>query len=181
MIGLGFTGGMDSTMLLFELLQETEEHIVCVTNDIRSRNTVAYKNAAKVLEYFESDRITHYVDSTYDVNHFLTYVRAMAQFKLTDFYFGTSKIIEHVLNNTRHTMLNGHDRKDFRGQVINGVAIHQPYFDLYRTDIIDKYIQYDMIDIMNMTNSCDKLIENPCGECQACRDREWAINVKENI
>ena len=58
MIGLGFTGGMDSTMLLYELLQETEEQIVCVTNDIRSRNTVAYKNSAKVLEYFESDRIT---------------------------------------------------------------------------------------------------------------------------
>ena len=57
MIGLGFTGGMDSTMLLYELLNETKEHIVCITNDIRSRNTVAHKNAAKVLTKFKSDRI----------------------------------------------------------------------------------------------------------------------------
>jgi len=180
MIGLGYTGGMDSTMLLYELLQETDNHIVCVTNDIRSRNTVAHENASKILKYFDSNRITHYTDSTYGVNHFETYVRAMFKFKLTDFYFGTSKIIEHVLEDTKHTMLDGHDRVDFRNQEFNGVRLHQPYFDLYRTDIIEKYIAYDMIDIMNDTNSCDKLIEKPCGECQACRDREWSINVKEN-
>ena len=176
MIGLGFTGGMDSTMLLYELLNETKEHIVCITNDIRSRNTVAHKNAAKVLTKFKSDRITHYTDSTYGVNHIQTYIRAIDKFKLTDFYAGTSKIAELILNDTRHTMMNGNDRIDFRNQMMNGVKIHQPYFNLYRTDIIKKYIKYDIIDIMHMTNSCDKLIEIPCGECQACRDREWTLN-----
>lgn len=178
MIGLGFGGGMDSTVLLYELLNETKEHIVCITNDIRSRNTitVGHKNAAKVLANFKSDRITHYTDSTYETNEALeTYVRAIVKFKLTDFYAGTSKIAEHILNDTRHMMMNGNDRIDFRNQIINGVKIHLPYFDLYRTDIIKKYIKYDIIDIMHMTNSCDKLVEIPCGECQGCRDRKWGL------
>lgn len=175
MIGLGFSGGMDSTILLYELLNKTKEHIVCITHDIRLHNTVAYKNAAKVLTNFESDRITHYIDSTYELNRFQTYVRAIVKFKLTDFYVGTTKIAEHILNDTRHTMMNGNDRIDFRNQIMSGVKMHQPYFDLYRTDIIKKYIKYDIIDIMNMTNSCDKSIEIPCGECQGCRDRKWGL------
>lgn len=181
MIGLGFTGGMDSTMLLHELLQSTKDKIVCVTNDIRSRNTQAYKNSAKILEYFPSDRIIHDCMSTWGVDHHRSYIVAVMKYGLKEFYFGTTQIADHILNDTRHTMFDGQDRSDYRGQKLFNTSLHQPYFDLYRTDIIQKYIDYDMIDIMNDTNSCDKLIEKPCGECQACRDREWAINVRESI
>ena len=166
-VGLGFTGGMDSTLLLYEVLL-SYKHVYVLTNDYISKTpkTVAWNITKNILEeHFDMSRITHLCTTTYWVDRDkggLEYILAKhaLKYKWTKLFLGTTKLYGHYPRNNTH------------GQFFGETEICLPYAELYRHDIIKKFYEYDILDIMDSTNSCDTLQLVPCGVCQGCTDRK---------
>jgi hypothetical protein len=51
-----------------------------------------------------------------------------------------------------------------------------PFFDLYKTDIVNLAIEHNLQDLFNITHSCTEQQVGRCNDCWQCRERAWAFN-----
>jgi len=168
-IAIAISGGMDSAILLYELLQNHDK-VICISNAVldKGSNTVCaaahpdfIDSTKKLLKKFNTSKIIHKCTSTYGIEHGRGILRAAHLHNVRELYFGTSKLY------------NGAQRlySDKSGEYFGKTRILQPYYNLYKHDIIKKYYDYNLLDIMAATNSCDKNT-TPCYKCEGCIDRK---------
>jgi tRNA(Ile)-lysidine synthase TilS/MesJ len=55
--------------------------------------------------------------------------------------------------------------------------IFYPFFDLYKTHIVDFMFQLGIEDLMNLTHSCTEMAKDRCGRCWQCGERAWAFRT----
>lgn len=53
--------------------------------------------------------------------------------------------------------------------------IVMPFFDMYKTDIIEIAIKNNLQDLFNITHSCTEQQLNRCNQCWQCNERKWAF------
>lgn len=51
-----------------------------------------------------------------------------------------------------------------------------PFFDLYKTDIVNLAVKHNLQDLFNITHSCTEQQTSRCNQCWQCRERAWAFN-----
>jgi len=51
----------------------------------------------------------------------------------------------------------------------------QPFFDLYKTDILQGYIDNHIMDLLLLTHTCTEQQIGRCTTCWQCKERQWAF------
>lgn len=54
-----------------------------------------------------------------------------------------------------------------------------PLLNLEKSHVIDLYIQYNLLDLLEMTYSCAIDEINACGSCNGCNERIWGLSQME--
>jgi hypothetical protein len=102
-----------------------------------------------------------------------------------------------VTSNPRQALFNGMQERDVEPNENNrhlermthmGVEVLHPFRFIDKSEVIKKYKELDLIDLLNITRSCEGEFKGidytsyqpgqevpTCGECFWCKEREWAI------
>jgi 7-cyano-7-deazaguanine synthase in queuosine biosynthesis len=51
-----------------------------------------------------------------------------------------------------------------------------PFFDLYKTDIVQFAIDCNAQELFNITHTCTEQQQGRCNNCWQCQERAWAFN-----
>lgn len=189
-IGLSFSAGIDSTLLLYLLAKQVtvDIHLFTVVVNDRSYNTMKY--SADVLSYISSrfpdiNLIQH--------NHLITDTSSGINrlFEMPNKYLREYKII-----GTMFTGINAIPKKEdidlgwppkgsyeynIRNPYANRSIKFQdnwycPFTMLNKKNIAEIYCNENIEDLAKLTNSCSTDYEDfPCKKCFACKEKYWAF------
>lgn len=164
-IGIMLSGGMDSALLLY-LLAKNVDNIVPFTVP-------------------KTDGAKHYVGPIVDwVNQ-----RLSKQIIQPKFIGNPSAYHENIINLALKLIENEYDILYFAGNSYpkdilpngpnrfrrNNPKHCQPFFDLYKTDILQAYVEHDIMDLLELTHTCTELEFGRCNICWQCRERIWTF------
>lgn len=174
LIGIMLSGGMDSALLLYILANNLNNEIIPFT--------VAKTDGAK-----------HYVGSIVE------WVNNKLNKKIKEPTIIENPLAHHsqIINSAINSIENKYDVLYFAGNsypidiLPNGPnrtrrtnPRHiQPFFDLYKTDIIQAYVDYNIMDLVLLTHTCTELEFGRCNLCWQCKERQWAfmqLNLNDN-
>ena len=167
-IAVSFSGGMDSTLMLYLLLKEkelrglsTEIHCFTATQvgtKIHSQNVLALPEfAGKVVHHTDCD------------NPISESVKPMT-LKLLD----EGWQVFAASNATPLEDIGGRypPRPAKNSEVKN---LHLPFVFLFKYHIVDSYFRLGIDHIIETTHTCTEWIHGECGECFACREKFWGF------
>ena len=170
-VAVTFSGGMDSTLLLYMLLKDKEERrlnteIRCFTatqcgTKIHSQNVLALPEFA--------GKIVHHIDVD---NPIQESVRPVIEGLLSDGWivYGASNSVplEQIGGRYPPRPAKNPENKNMK----------LPFLFLYKYHILSAY-QVLGIDksILPVTHTCTEIEYGECGQCFACREKNWAFEV----
>lgn len=172
-----FSGGVDSSLLLFLLMQERQRTgrmlpIKCYTmwlEGYQGNPTLgtAYINVLRwISDYFHEDIPIQTIPKFY--------IReAVSNILLIDagyVYTGCNFVLHNEF--TPSVYIRG-DTPPVRGPAFNEFHL-RPFIDLPKDVIIQEYKKLDILDLLKITVSCG-ISDTPCGGCYFCLEREWGI------
>lgn len=164
-----FSGGVDSTLLLFLLMKERMETgrrlpIKCYTMNTGSNSYLA--SLKWISEYFQEEIPIQSMPRFY--------IReAISNIFLIDsgyVYTGCNLVLETEFTPTVY--LRG-DTPPKRGPALNELHL-RPFIDLPKDVIIQQYKELGIIELLKLTVSCG-LPDGPCGGCYFCLERKWGL------
>lgn len=71
------------------------------------------------------------------------------------------------------------DRPPADSPKIAARGIHMPLLGVDKRAVMYLYRKFELMDLFELTNSCTKVCDVPCGECYHCQERNWALKVTE--
>lgn len=166
-VGIMLSGGMDSALLLYLLAKYIDNTIIPFT--------VPKTDGAK---YYVTP-IVDWINNTLDkriqqpiligdplIHHsqIINFALKMIEGQYDVLYFAGNTYPEDVLPN---------GPKRTRRKQINHI---QPFFDCYKTDIVQAYVDYGILDLITLTHTCTEKEFGRCNICWQCRERQWAFN-----
>lgn len=165
-VGIMLSGGMDSALLLYMLANKL--------NNIITPFTVAKSDGAK-----------------YYVNNIVNWVNRKLNKSINEPIILENPSVHHsqIINFSLNIIENKYDVLYFAG---NSYPVNvlpngpnrtrrtnpkhiQPFFDLYKTDIVQAYVNYDIMDLILLTHTCTEMEFGRCNLCWQCRERKWAF------
>jgi 7-cyano-7-deazaguanine synthase in queuosine biosynthesis len=169
-----FSGGVDSTILLYLLLLEKQNRgeldIICYGLQM-SKHGAQYLRCQQILNVLEEKFNTKIPFRTFTQKFILRkFVERLLSVNNGCVFSGCNKVLD-VLNPTNY--IPG-DTPPVRGNPFNEFHV-RPFIDMDKKQIISYYIQYDIKDLFNLTYSCGFNQQTPCGDCYFCLEREWGI------
>ena len=174
-IAILFSGGMDSTILLYlilEKLQEENKTDIIVKCYIMNTGSHTYENCTKIILKLENI----FSRKIYKQKLPRSFIRDTVK-KILDFdggyvFSGCNK----VLDNLNPTVYIKGDTPPIRGPAYNEFHI-RPFIDIEKSDIAYTYYEKNLVDLLNMTYSCGANFITPCEGCYFCLERAWALGV----
>lgn len=166
-----FSGGVDSTLLLFLLMKERQETgrklpIKCYTMNIASGDSTYLTTLKWISDYFNEEIPIQSMRRLY--------IReAISNIFLIDsgyVYTGCNLVLEDEIKPTVY--LRG-DTPPKRGPAFNEFHL-RPFIDLPKDIIIQQYKELDILDLLKLTVSCG-VPDGPCGGCYFCLERKWGL------
>lgn len=163
-VGLFFTGGVESTLLLHQLSTEHDvlqlytvlnpyinmERIHHIVSYVNMNNNVAVNVPFTIpLKNPETDK-----DRT-----FIRWARHLAKVEVDMLYIGSNEHMDHLPK--RQYLI--HDK------------IHMPFKGLQKDKIVEMYKNTGMTELLKMTHSCFMDRITHCGNCIGCIERTWAF------
>ena len=166
-VALSFSGGMDSTLILYMLLKDKEEKaqntdIHCFT----ATQVGTKKHAMNILALPEfAGRVIHHTDVPNPISES---VKPMNQKLIADGW--------HVYVGSNQTPLEqiGGRYPPRPQQNSSNPNVHLPLLFLFKYHILDAYYQLGIEHILPITHSCTEIVDGECGKCFACLERKWA-------
>jgi 7-cyano-7-deazaguanine synthase in queuosine biosynthesis len=169
-----FSGGMDSTILLYLLAKEIHQNnhdIKIICNAFGSSRTK--KNLIPIIEYIENK---------FSVDVQLIKIRKTQLIRnivknLLDIYdgivySGCNKVITDKFTPTKYIP---NDTPPVRGPAYNEFHL-RPFIDMDKVELMNIYIEESILDLLKITHSCGTMPNGHCGECYFCMERIWAAN-----
>jgi len=166
-IGIMLSGGMDSALLLYLLSSTFDNEIIPFT--------VPKTDGAELY-----------------VNDIIDWVNRKTNRNIPYSKFIGNPLIPHeaIINQAIKQIKNEYDVLYFAGNsypedvMPNGPKrtkrLHpkhrQPFFDCYKTDIVRAYIDFEIIDLIELTHTCTEQKVGRCNTCWQCTERIWAFN-----
>lgn len=169
-VAVTFSGGMDSTLLLYMLIKDKEEkrlntEIHCFT----ATQVGTKKHAMAVAELPEfKNKFIHHVDVHNPISES---VKPMTRQLLDDgwYVYGASNQVP---------------LEDIGGRYPPRPAcnpsnknIDLPFLFLFKYHILDTYRKLNITHILPTTHTCTEQVDGECMKCFACLERQWAWTV----
>lgn len=169
-IGVMFSGGVDSTLLLYLLCKQGIDKNCTIVPFTIPRLTGALDYAYSIIDYFdymfEIDlQETNIVGKQNDPHEiFVGYGIAEAMNYDVDYiYIGSTKNPDIEIEGAP---------KRFK---YNYYKVKQPFFDLSKYEIVKMYYDLGIQDLLRFTHSCSVQKIGECGECFFCKEKNWAL------
>lgn len=170
-IGIMFSGGVDSTLLLYLLCKQGAEKNCTIVPFTIPRLTGALDYAYTIIDYFDYmldiklDE-TNIVGKQYDPHEtFVGYGIAEAMnYELDYIYVGSTKNPDIEIEGSPNRFKYSYYK------------VKQPFFDLTKYDIVKMYHDLGIQDLLRLTHSCSVQRINECGQCFFCKEKQWAIS-----
>jgi len=175
--GIMLSGGIDSAVLLYLLLLECEETNITPTITLftipKHDGSLTYING--IVQYM-NNRFNITLPDTItvgnpDAHHTKQSTTAYFDIKIKYpeieyIFFGTNKIPPTTVAGLAPVRVNA-----------NTEMVIAPFFDLYKTHIIDLLFQYEMEGLLKLTHTCTEQVIGRCNKCWQCGERAWAFNI----
>jgi len=168
-----FSGGADSSLLLYLL---TEQICVQGRTDIPIVANSFYGNTNITSKH----NVLNYIQNKFNIN--IQYRHNKLRYNIRDFvkfiletdpgyvYSGCNKVLTEEFTPTIYL---ADDTPPVRGPAFNERHI-RPFIFLDKSEILNVYVEKNILDLFRMTYSCGKL-EKKCGGCYFCMERSWAV------
>ena len=171
-IGVLFSGGVESTLVLYEamirhdniftLSEAGGDRPYFTSTMIDKLEKLTRKKVKKqILMDFEFEIIDNRQVSKEDLRE--VYKRYLVKNNIDIVYTGTNKFYEEVPAWRPK-------RKDLRSDTVK-----MPYFDMYKHEVMKKYYEYGIQHLIKYCISCTHHKKDfVCGECYDCKERKYA-------
>jgi len=167
-----FSGGMDSSILLYKLSKIVNTSIPIITHSFRGNLNLPHINAVLNFIY---DRFNLTIPHRKHQGHFN--IRDIVYRILTVepgyIFTGCNKVIEDKFTPTIH--IPG-DTPPVRGPAFNEYHV-RPFINLDKIEILRIYLEEDVLDLLPLTHSCGVKQTGRCGGCYFCLERKWATDA----
>lgn len=178
-ISVLFSGGMDSTALLYLLVTQCLEEnrnipIKCYSMKVGAEEKVCSNILSWFFNRFSMDISFQFLSK------FPMFIRpAVETIQLIDpsyVYTGCNKVITDEFTPTKYIK---NDTPPVRGPALNSHHL-RPFIDIDKRDIAKIYYDYQILDLLDLTFSCGSLEKQgkeffPCNQCYFCMERNWAL------
>ena len=171
--GIMLSGGLDSAVLLYLLIQqEPKIQIQPFTID---KTDGAAKYANPIVKHFNkkfnlSIPETHYVGDPrahHRVQSTTAVVDIFNNYPVDYLFIGINQ------NPPELDYLPGAPQRDKKS---NDLKIIFPFVNLYKTNIIDMMFKYNQQDLIYITHSCTEQSIGRCNRCWQCTERSWSFS-----
>ena len=172
-----FSGGMDSTILLFLLLKEIQDKkidikLTAFIVPVVALNATGY--AFKVIDFLENYfqiKINSEIIGSGTLPHNLN-------IKVPAYLILYKKLVDKL-----YVAINQNPPIDFGVPPINRRSptdvipdnLAFPFIHLYKNHILEIYRIFDVLDLAHITHSCGSSADIRCRKCFHCFERSWAF------
>jgi 7-cyano-7-deazaguanine synthase in queuosine biosynthesis len=189
-IGINFSGGADSSLLLYILMKKLCQKIYIFTyvSNLKGRSTakISVDVIEKCIQLTGNSNIEHYV-SYHDTLNNETFIKFSNKYlssgEISNIYTGvTSAPPKHINCNFSYSdIINERDADFVRRTYIKEYHWHMPFTNIDKSVIKNLYDYFEITDtLFPVTRSCEILNRsnylNHCGECWWCNERKWAFD-----
>jgi 7-cyano-7-deazaguanine synthase in queuosine biosynthesis len=171
-INVLFSGGVDSSLLLYLLTTQNTQNIpIHVFGMLKHKREQHFHD---VLTWLETHLQVQY---TKQLTTRFFFIRDFAKNTLdispenSFTYSACNKVITDVFTPARY--ITG-DTPPVRGPALNDHHL-RPFIDVDKVMICEIYKQHSLQQLFTLTHSCGIDIENHCGECYFCMERNWGV------
>lgn len=168
-VAVTFSGGMDSTLLLYMLLKDKEEkglktEIHCFTATQCGTKTHS-KNVLSTPEF--AGKVIHHTDVDNPISES---VRPVINGLLNSGWvtYGASNAVPLEQIGGRYP-----PRPEKNP---NNPNLHLPFVFLFKYHILDAYYKLNIQHLLSVTHTCTEQHDGECEECFACREKSWAFD-----
>lgn len=170
--GIMLSGGLDSAVLLYLILKENK--------DIKIQPFTIPKHDGALL-YIKS--IIAYINTKCQVE--LPETIVVGNQNLAHNEQGPSAVKEiRQKHSIDHLFFGSNKNPPVTIEGLNPVRIRPidssvlcPFFDLYKTDIVNLAVEHGLQELFNITHTCTEQQVGRCNSCWQCRERAWAFNT----
>jgi tRNA(Ile)-lysidine synthase TilS/MesJ len=177
-IGVMFSGGADSSILLYLLHKYNIEHnknCRIVPYSV-SRRTGTIIHTSNVLNYLKNYFKLELPDVIYvgdpDVHHskfvWTGIKEVYRKYKADIIFTGTTKNPDIQLDTTF--------LYPAREDTVHFSMFCHPFFEIDKTSIISLYFENNIEEMLKLTHSCSIEVTGRCNKCFFCKEREWAFS-----
>lgn len=173
-ISVLWSGGMDSTILLYLLVTQHQIPVKCYSMQVGMETKVC----PEILSWF-SEKLNMEIPFQFLSKYPMRIRPAVETIQLIDpsyVYTGCNLVVTDQFTPTKYIK---DDTPPVRGPTLNDRHI-RPFIDMDKRDIVKMYQTYDVMDLLELTFSCGspnktKTEFSACGACYFCMEREWAL------
>lgn len=169
-----FSGGVDSTLLLYLLAKEQQNKknfvIKCYGMNI-NKYDVHYVRCKNIIKEIELKFNTNIYFKTFNQLFWIkTIVNRILELEPGLVFSGCNKVLDFL----QPSNYIPYDTPPVRGEAFSEFHA-RPFIDLDKSEIIQCYIQENIVSLLNMTYSCGYQKETECGNCYFCLEKDWAL------
>lgn len=196
-LGLAFSGGADSAILLYILLSNTKETLHLYSFFAEHKKLIAEPITERVLQtcidLTGNNNVVHHKEfikqQTPALIHGLMF-NALRTDGLEKMYTGITKFPPDIIMDSFDENIKVNDpyvyeqrketqvKSEYFGQ---SDKFYRPFVNLNKKNIFDLYKQFNRFDLYKLTRSCEN-INSPhvhCGKCFWCQERAWGFGFLE--
>jgi hypothetical protein len=191
MKAIAFSGGMDSTIMAYELFTTTQDNYYIFTiEDEHWPMNWAFNNVNFIMNKWFSNFKDRIIDHKIVLNargygnkyslyaEYLQWAKAILKYDLTHLYSGTTKLYPGLEETEEYKGYAEGARVEFK-EAFGKCYFHQPYFNFYRHQVANKYIEYNVVDMILDTQTCKSIALDGklCNKsnCEDCSDRHEGL------
>lgn len=169
-INILLSGGADSSLLTYLVLQQQSVPVIChiMNND----DEIFDKLFVPINQYFHNKFGDRYKVSR--IRQQGMFIRDAVERTLSVYpgvvLTGCNKVVTHF---TPTVYIPG-DTPPVRGPALNEYHL-RPFIDIDKVQILQMYIEENILELFNLTRSCGLPGLNKCGGCYFCMERDWAV------
>ena len=161
-IGVMLSGGMDSALLLYLILQHKPRSLDLEVFNVPNPKDNARHFSNKVINWIENNLGCNPINFV----HLELGRPGIVSKGLVDRLYSAS-------NQNPPEILGGPWRRNPNLSQVD--SFHLPFIQLYKKHILEIYLKYDIMDLAYITSSCTESTNLRCHECFQCRERAWAF------
>jgi hypothetical protein len=171
--GIMLSGGLDSAVLLYLLIQQEPKIQLQPFTIDKTDGAGLYANP--IINHFNK-KFSLTIPKTIYVGDPSVYHRLQSTTAVKDIF--SKHPVDYLFiginqNPPELDHLPGAPQRDKRS---NDTRIIFPFVEMYKTDIIDLMFQYNQEDLIYITHSCTEQSVGRCNKCWQCTERYWSFS-----
>lgn len=168
-LGIMLSGGADSSLLLWLLAKQNTP----VTTFTMERKSGVLRNSVRIInwvnEYFNIKLPQPIKVGNLNEHHSM-------QVRTASREIFSRKLVSHLyFGVTQNPPVELPGNAPVRNPITSDKLI-APFWNYNKQDIVRLYRKYNIMDLFDLTQSCQIYTDRHCGECFHCQERAWGLN-----